>query len=159
MRTGRCCIAETASRVTARGLDERLPETGADPEITRLVAMLNLMMDRLEAGFLQDAVELEITNTAPPITADERGAIFERFRRGQAALDGSREGSGLGLSLAHEILAARGGKLMLAEDRGVGMVRFIATLPTPHPTSQDIHSSGPFAQKSLPPESVIRRSI
>ena len=266
-------IAEAASRVHARGLDERVPEIGGDPEITRLVAMLNDMMDRLEAGFHQatrfsadashelktplaimrgeieqaianaspgspeqrtlnslleethrlggiirsllllsradagrlvttdepvdlthlveelvedasatagesgiqfestitpgirvsgdasllrtaainllgnavkhnlpngkievilrkenNAAYLEVANTAPAITPDERDEIFERFRRGRAARDSAHEGTGLGLSLAREIITSHGGQLGLTEDRGDGIVRFVVML-------------------------------
>lgn len=265
-------IAETASLVNARGLDKRVPQIGGDPEITRLVAMLNDMMDRLEAGFhqatrfsadashelktplaimrgeieqaianatpgspeqrtlnslleethrlggiirsllllsradagqlvtirepvdltemlgelLEDATAsaetanievvsllapgirvsgdssllrtailnllgnavkhnqmggrvavnltsadsaayLEIANTAPAILPGERDDIFERFRRGRAARDASREGTGL--SLAREILIAHGGALVLDQDHGDDLVRFVAMLP------------------------------
>jgi signal transduction histidine kinase len=272
-------IAGTASRVSARGLHERVSAIGGDPEISRLVAMLNDMMDRLEAGFHQatrfsadashelktpiaimrgeieqaianatpgspeqrtlnslleethrlggiirsllllsradagrlvttrdpvdltglagelaedtaataessgivvktdiapgirvsgdasllrtailnllgnavkhnqpdgrihvvltsseETARLEIANTAPPITPDEREEIFERFRRGRAARDAAREGTGLGLSLAREILTAHSGSLDVAEDRGDGLVRFVVMLPKrPHP--------------------------
>ncbi len=267
-------ITETAASVTSRGLDQRLPAIGGDPEIILMVDMLNGMMDRLEAGFhqatrfsadashelktplaimrgeieqaiatatpgspeqctlnslleenhrlggivrsllllsradagrlvttrepvdltnlLEELVEdvavsaetsditvesviapgirvsgdgpllrtailnllgnavkhnapngkfavkltyddgnvlLEIANTAPAIPPDEREAIFERFARGCHARDAAREGTGLGLSLAREIIAAHGGTLVLAEDSGDGMVRFVAMLP------------------------------
>jgi len=46
-------IAETAERVTASGLDQRIPESREDPEIARLIQVLNRMMDRLEASFRQ----------------------------------------------------------------------------------------------------------
>lgn len=46
-------ITETAERVTARGLDQRIPASAGDPEIERLVGVLNRMMDRLEASFRQ----------------------------------------------------------------------------------------------------------
>lgn len=46
-------IADTAERVTARGLDARIPAETTDPEIARLVQVLNRMMDRLEASFRQ----------------------------------------------------------------------------------------------------------
>lgn len=267
-------IAEAASRVTSRGLDQRIPALSGDPEIHRLVAMLNGMMDRLEAGFrqatrfsadashelktplaimrgeieqaiasappgspeqrtlnslleethrlggiirsllllsradaghlvttrepvdltqlLEELVEdtaasaeasgirveseiaggirvsgdeallrtailnllgnavkhnlpngrvtidltrsnqdavLEIANTGPTIPQDERDEIFDRFRRGRAARDHARDGVGLGLSLAREIIVGHEGSLGLAPDRGDGMVRFVMTLP------------------------------
>lgn len=46
-------IAETAERVTARGLGQRIPESRESPEATRVIQVLNRMMDRLEASFRQ----------------------------------------------------------------------------------------------------------
>ena len=46
-------IAQTAERVTARGLDQRIPDSGHSPEVSRLVQVLNRMMDRLEGSFKQ----------------------------------------------------------------------------------------------------------
>jgi len=46
-------IAETAERVTARGLDQRIAEVNDSPEANRLIQVLNRMMDRLEASFRQ----------------------------------------------------------------------------------------------------------
>jgi two-component system heavy metal sensor histidine kinase CusS len=46
-------IAETAERVTARGLDQRIADPGDSPEASRLIQVLNRMMDRLEASFRQ----------------------------------------------------------------------------------------------------------
>jgi heavy metal sensor kinase len=46
-------IAETAERVTARGLDARIPVLNEDTEIARVIQVLNRMMDRLETSFRQ----------------------------------------------------------------------------------------------------------
>jgi two-component system heavy metal sensor histidine kinase CusS len=46
-------IASTAEHVTARGLDQRIPISNEDPEITRVIGVLNRMMDRLENSFQQ----------------------------------------------------------------------------------------------------------
>ena len=46
-------IAETAERLTARGLDQRIPESGDSPEASRVIQVLNRMIDRLEASFRQ----------------------------------------------------------------------------------------------------------
>jgi heavy metal sensor kinase len=46
-------IARTAERVTAQGLDQRIAASAEDPEIARLISVLNGMMDRLEASFHQ----------------------------------------------------------------------------------------------------------
>lgn len=46
-------IADTAEQVTARGLDQRIPQTTASPEAARVIEVLNRMMDRLESSFRQ----------------------------------------------------------------------------------------------------------
>lgn len=46
-------IADTAERVTARGLDQRIPEAAQSPEANRVIQVFNRMMDRLEASFRQ----------------------------------------------------------------------------------------------------------
>jgi len=46
-------IARTAERVTAQGLGQRIPLSEEDPEISRLITVLNRMMDRLEVSFRQ----------------------------------------------------------------------------------------------------------
>jgi heavy metal sensor kinase len=46
-------IASTAERVTAQGLDQRIPVSNEDPEIARVISVLNRMMDRLENSFQQ----------------------------------------------------------------------------------------------------------
>jgi heavy metal sensor kinase len=46
-------ISETAERMTASGLDQRIPASQEDPEIARVIQVLNRMMDRLEASFRQ----------------------------------------------------------------------------------------------------------
>jgi heavy metal sensor kinase len=46
-------IAETAALVTSRGLDQRSPISNEDPEIARVIQVLNQMMDRLENSFHQ----------------------------------------------------------------------------------------------------------
>lgn len=46
-------IADTAEHVTARGLDQRISKSSEGPEVTRLIQVLNRMMDRLETSFRQ----------------------------------------------------------------------------------------------------------
>lgn len=46
-------IADTAEQVTVRGLDQRIPPSTESPEVTRLIRVLNGMMDRLEKSFQQ----------------------------------------------------------------------------------------------------------
>jgi two-component system, OmpR family, heavy metal sensor histidine kinase CusS len=46
-------ITRTAERITARGLDQRIPTMGADAELLQLIRVINNMLDRLEKSFGQ----------------------------------------------------------------------------------------------------------
>jgi two-component system, OmpR family, heavy metal sensor histidine kinase CusS len=46
-------LTQTAERVTARGLDQRIPTMAGDREFNRLVTVFNEMLDRLEKSFGQ----------------------------------------------------------------------------------------------------------
>ncbi len=46
-------ISKTAEKVSAHGLDQRIPTAKADTEFQRLVSVINAMLDRLENGFQQ----------------------------------------------------------------------------------------------------------
>lgn len=46
-------ITRTTEKITARGLNQRIPETGADAELLHLVKVINNMLDRLEKSFGQ----------------------------------------------------------------------------------------------------------
>ena len=46
-------ITRTAEGITARSLDQRIPLTSSDRELSRLVQVINSMLDRLQKGFAQ----------------------------------------------------------------------------------------------------------
>jgi signal transduction histidine kinase len=46
-------LTRTAERVTAKGLDQRIPAMHSDQEFRRLITVFNQMMERLEASFDQ----------------------------------------------------------------------------------------------------------
>jgi two-component system heavy metal sensor histidine kinase CusS len=48
-------ITRTASRINARGLDERIPAVRSDRELAQLVDVMNGMLERLERSFRQSA--------------------------------------------------------------------------------------------------------
>ena len=71
-----------------------------------------------------------VRDYGPGIPAAERGAVFERFRRGTRQQSGSVPGVGLGLYLARTILTHHGGDLQARgpKDGGKGAC-FVFTLP------------------------------
>jgi heavy metal sensor kinase len=73
-----------------------------------------------------DGHEIVVDDQGPGIAAQERDLVFERFYRGRAGREGSADGVGLGLAIAHHALAANHGRLVIDsnEDGGarIGLV-------------------------------------
>lgn len=82
-----------------------------------------------------DRLILRVSNTGPGIPPEERPHVFDRFHRGNEARSRRREGMGLGLSLAREIVLAHQGELILAES-GSGLTVFRLTLPLARPVQK-----------------------
>jgi two-component system sensor histidine kinase KdpD len=78
---------------------------------------------RADAG----EIEVRITNQGEGIPEHEQAAIFEKFYRGKATRE-RIPGTGLGLTIAREIVAAHGGQLRVVSQPGRGAT-FLFTLP------------------------------
>ena len=76
-------------------------------------------------SFAQDPMSLVLTqelialglDQGPGVAADDRERIFEPFFRGQLQPQNAARGSGIGLSIVQEYIAAHGGRLYLLPDR------------------------------------------
>lgn len=76
---------------------------------------------------IADAVAfVEVSDTGPGIDAADLPHLFERFYRGTAARGTS--GSGIGLAVAHELVAAHGGTIQVV-NRPEGGATFRVQLP------------------------------
>ncbi len=72
-------------------------------------------------------VQISVSDDGPGVAEQDRSRIFERFARADAARSRSHGGSGLGLSIARDIVEAHNGTLTLAEaERGA---TFMIDLP------------------------------
>jgi signal transduction histidine kinase len=65
-----------------------------------------------------EAAELTISNTGPGISSEILPRIFEPFFRGDASHSHAVDGCGLGLSIAHWIATAHGGKIQITSEPG-----------------------------------------
>ncbi len=74
-------------------------------------------------------VELIFRDTGPGIASEHREAIFDPFFTTRAP----SEGTGLGLSVSHEIVTRHGGELRLVS--GEGGATFSITLPVEAPAA------------------------
>lgn len=63
---------------------------------------------------------VKVEDTGPGLLEEEIPEIFQRFRRGEEALE--QEGVGIGLYLAREILAGEGGYIKVSSEKGKGSV-------------------------------------
>ncbi len=115
----RFVIEEHGARVET-DLPESLPPLEADPDALR-TALRNLVANAAKYGGgwlrvaarVQDrrALELRVEDRGPGIDTDERRRIFEPFYRGRGARAGQAAGSGLGLSIVRDVVAAHGGSV------------------------------------------------
>jgi heavy metal sensor kinase len=85
-------------------------------------------MIRFELSSDANHVWIRVANTGQPVPPADRGHVFERFYRADPARGGRVEGTGLGLSLAREILRAHGGDLSL-EASDDQLTSFVVQLP------------------------------
>lgn len=125
-----------AREVTMRGdLPPDLPLMDVDPLRIREV-VLNLVSNAIRyagAGKAVDAtvdlqpqaVTLRVRDNGPGIAPEDLPHIFDRFQKGATS-----GGSGLGLTIAHNLVAAHGGTIRAESRVGLGTT-VIVTLPIP----------------------------
>ena len=83
---------------------------------------------RFQLLLRDNRAELTISNTGVPIPEKDRKRVFDRFYRADPSRSRTVPGSGLGLSLAREIVRAHGGDLHL-NPISDNVVSFTLSLP------------------------------
>lgn len=71
---------------------------------------------------------LRVTDAGPGIDAEDLPFVFERFYRADRSRGGGRSGSGIGLTVARELIGANGGSIEV-ESSGPGGTTFAIRLP------------------------------
>ena len=74
---------------------------------------------RLEGASLKDGVELRVIDSGIGLEADQLDRIFDRFAQVDTSSTRVHEGTGIGLSLASELVALHGGRIW-ASSKGAG---------------------------------------
>lgn len=72
---------------------------------------------RLETGAADAGVRIDVRDEGPGIAEADRERVFEPFYRGERQPEGAVRGSGIGLSIVHEVVAAHGGRVGLLPSR------------------------------------------
>ena len=131
-------LEDRGAALRLAALDEATPTVAADPLVLRQVCE-NLISNAIKYAPGSDIelsvhvsapgrVQLRVEDRGPGIPASQQSSLFTpyfRIRSGDRAVDDLS--SGLGLSLARQIIAATGGELRY-EDREGGGARFVLEL-------------------------------
>jgi signal transduction histidine kinase len=124
-----------------------------DAEAIRRV-LLNLLENAVKYGRRGQTVSVRVARDGARaliavadegrgVAASERDLIWEPFRRGAGAVGGATAGSGIGLAVVRDIVAAHGGDACIADAPGGG-ARFEVRVPL----APDTSASRPFADRS-----------
>jgi two-component system sensor histidine kinase MtrB len=138
-------VALVSGAVAQRGLPASLVEVSGDGspaevDPRRVEQVLANLLDNAErhgggpvrVGVCADprTVRIEVDDEGPGVPPDERDLVFDRFARGRAAsARGGTDGTGLGLALVAQHVAAHKGTIEV-QDRSGGGARFVVELPT-----------------------------
>lgn len=126
----------TDGREINLSLSEDLPPVWVDAEMIQMV-ITHLLDNALKyspsgtavsvrAQLSDGRVTVSIANQGPGIPVDEQSSIFEKFYRGKN--DRNLKGTGMGLAIAREIMAAHGQQIWVASQPGKG-AEFFVSLP------------------------------
>ena len=85
---------------------------------------------RCRPGLRTCPVQLQLMDQGQGIAPDDLPRIFDRFYRGDTSRARVTGNAGLGLSIAHAIVEAHGGKISAESTLGMGTC-FTVTLPEP----------------------------
>jgi two-component system sensor histidine kinase BaeS len=84
------------------------------------------------------AIRLEVADTGPGIHANDLPHIFEKFYVARKYRRIRPEGSGLGLSIVHQVVTAMGGTIEASSEHDRPGTRFQVTLPVESPADSTI---------------------
>jgi two-component system sensor histidine kinase KdpD len=142
------CLGKMASLLDGRptNVDVRagIPPISADPELLGL-ALRQIIGNaikyspagsRIEISGAEEGatVTVSVRDEGPGIAADEVDAIFERYYRGSRTQE-TVPGTGMGLSIARDIVVAHGGRIW-AKNRQTTGAEFAFVLPITMPEDQ-----------------------
>jgi signal transduction histidine kinase len=130
-----CSMFRSAFEQTDVAFTVDCPQLGepvyVDPQMWEQIA-LNLISNafkfttagevRVRVGLTDEGVELQVSDTGCGISEGDLSHLFERFFRGEADQARSIEGTGIGLSLVHELVKAHRGSISAKSSLGVGTI-------------------------------------
>ena len=83
----------------------------------------------LRVGQAGEMVRIDIQDEGPGVALTDRPRIFEPFYRGTRQPENAARGTGVGLSIVQEYIAAHGGRIALVTDSAAAGAHFLIELP------------------------------
>jgi len=110
-------------------LSNAIKFTPAGGKITMAV-QVKKALSGMEGTEAQDFVEVVVSDTGPGIPREALAHIFDRFYQADSTYEYHRQGTGIGLAIAKEIIELHHGKIeaISQQDQGMG-ARFVIRLP------------------------------
>jgi len=107
-----------------------------------------------------DHVELKVEDTGVGITEHELPRLFERFHRVEGTRSRTHEGSGIGLSLVHDLVKLHGGNIQTASRPGQGTM-FVVSIPTgsAHLPADRVGARRPDARSADQAEAYVTEAL
>jgi signal transduction histidine kinase len=143
--------AEGVHCVVEKKIEAELPHVVGDARALQH-ALQNLLSNAMKYGTAESSwigvsagkavdggkpiVEIRVADRGPGIPREEQAYIFDPFFRGKRALQDQVHGTGLGLSLVKEIVAAHSGSISVRSEEGKG-TEFVIRLPAAADVYQD----------------------
>lgn len=134
-------LADSKGIALSTDVSAHLPPVYADPQRVRQI-LRNLIENGItftpDNGTISvraylsneehDCIRIAVTDTGCGISPEEREKIFGRLYQGTSAIEASRKGLGLGLSICRELVSRHGGRIWVDSQLGHGAT-FFFTLP------------------------------
>jgi PAS domain S-box-containing protein len=119
----------------------------ADVDRTRIAQVLSNLLGNairyspggtpvtVDAQSNDEEIVVSVSDKGPGLPPDSRERLFDRYFRGDGALNSTAEGLGLGLYVAHGIVLAHGGRMWVQSEPGHGATFFFA-IPRNQPAGE-----------------------
>lgn len=127
-------------------LTDKLPDVVFGDRMRLRQVLLNLINNALKftthgsvtvrASRVDDRVRIEVQDSGIGIKLVDQQLIFEKFRQSESSITRNHQGSGLGLTLAKELVEHMGGEIGVISTPGAGST-FYVLLPVGRSTQSD----------------------
>jgi signal transduction histidine kinase len=100
---------------------------------------MKLALARVRSRAGGEGIRIEITDEGPGVPLADRERIWRPYQRGSTV--GGTAGSGVGLSVVHDVVAQHGGRAWVEESAEGHGARFVVTLPSStasHPSADEV---------------------